>query len=84
MRLLQSYSQVTPSDSESVHGPDQMMLQSYMQKQQIIYEDELLGKIVVLYPIMQGTTFATTQRQSSDSAGACLIIRFVINKDENA
>ena len=43
-----------------------------------------MGKIVVLYPIVKGIGFASSQRQSSDPEASCLIVRFVIPKDAYA
>lgn len=35
------------------NAPDEMLLQSFTQQQQIVYEDEVLDKVVMLYPFVQ-------------------------------
>lgn len=66
VRLLSTYSQKQPNI-------DKMVTECYTLRQQIIYEDDLLDKVVVLIPV---TNMANTRTVNN-----CLVLRFVLPRD---
>ena len=67
VRLLSTYSQKD-------QNIDKMVNECFTLRQQIIYEDDLLDKVVVLIPV---TNMANTR-----SVNNCLVLRFVLQRDD--
>jgi hypothetical protein len=55
-----------------------MLLQSFQLKQQIVYEDDLLEKVVVLFPLMSSHSY-----KSAVQSQCALILRFILDRDEH-
>ena len=74
------------------NAPDEMLLQSFTQQQQIVYEDEVLDKVVMLYPFVHShlssssVHFQRSFNQSLTTSVAShqgLVLRFVLDRDDN-
>ena len=66
--------------------PDEMLLQSFVQQQQIVYEDEVLEKVVMLYPFVTVSNLSQSvdgfQYQMSQMASHHgLVLRFILERD---
>lgn len=59
VRDLRTYSQLN-LDFKDI---DKMLLQAYQLKQQIVYEDEALKRVVVLFPLMSARSYRTAYSQ---------------------
>lgn len=55
-----------------------MLLQAYQLKQQIVYEDEDLKRVVVLFPLMSARSYRTAYSQFQNS----IILRFELESDD--
>jgi hypothetical protein len=75
VRDLSTYSQMDINFQEI----DKMLLQAYQLKQQIVYEDEELKQVVVLFPLMSARSYRTTYSQFQNA----IIVRFVLDNDDH-
>ena len=99
VRLLKTYDQHKDGSSSpskrrasEPNEPDEMLMQSFSQQQQIVYEDEVLDKVVMLYPFINGHFMSSSlgrrggAGQSFTSNAASLqglVLRFVLDRDDN-